>query len=69
MDAHGFGGTGNTFYDATGTDTIIGTPGGNDTFVLNAGGGTLTINGLSTIDGDMLDVSQILPSGMGRDDR
>ncbi|HKM65147.1 MAG TPA: type I secretion C-terminal target domain-containing protein [Acidisphaera sp.] len=57
----GFGGSGNTVYDGTGTDVVFGAGGGNDTFALNAGGGKLTIGGFSLTNGDVLDLSQILP--------
>lgn len=58
------GGSGNTIYDGTGTDTIQGAAAGNNTFVINAGGGNVNINGFSLTNGDKLDLSSIL-SGTG----
>ena len=54
------GGGGNTIYDGSGTDTINGAAGGNDTFVLNAAGGTATIAGFSLSNGDVLNLTSIL---------
>jgi len=54
------GGSGNTIYDGSGTDTIRATSAGNDTFVLNAAGGTQTIGGFSLTNGDKIDASKIL---------
>ena len=54
------GGSGNTIYDGTGTDNIRATSAGNDTFVLNAAGGTQTIGGFSLTNGDTIDASKIL---------
>lgn len=55
------GGSGNTIYDGTGTDTIKGAAAGNDTFVINVGGGNVNISGFSLTNGDKLDLSSILP--------
>lgn len=53
-------GSGNTIADGTGNDTIFGAQGGNDTFVLNAAGGTLTVGGFNLTNGDSIDLSKIL---------
>ena len=55
------GGSGNTVTDGTGTDTIVGAHWGNDTFVINAAGGALSVRGFYELsNGDALDLSQIL---------
>lgn len=54
------GGSGNTIYDGSGTDTISGAAGGNDTFVINAAGGTETVSGFSLTNGDVLNLTSIL---------
>lgn len=53
-------GGGNTIYDGTGTDTIVGAHAGHDTFVLNAAGGTESIKGFSLTNNDALDLTSIL---------
>jgi hypothetical protein len=54
------GGSGNTIYDGSGTDTIQGAGAGNDTFVVNASGGTISIGGFSLTNGDSVDLTAIL---------
>ena len=54
------GGSGNTIYDGSGTDTFMGAESGNNTFVLNANGGTETVGGFSLTNGDKIDLSAIL---------
>lgn len=54
------GGSGNTIYDGSGTDKIVGADTGNNTFVLNANGGTQTIAGFSLTNGDTIDLSSLL---------
>lgn len=53
-------GNGNTIYDGSGTDTVSGAGAGNNTFVLNAAGGTLAIDGFSLTNGDTIDLTSIL---------
>jgi hypothetical protein len=54
------GGSGNTIYDGSGTDTISGAASGDNTFVINAAGGTDTIAGFSLTNGDVLNLASIL---------
>ncbi len=54
------GGSGNTIHDGSGTDRIFGAAAGNDSFVLNAAGGTVTVSGFSLTNGDTLDLTSIL---------
>ena len=54
------GGSGNTIYDGSGTDTINGAASGNNTLVVNAAGGTVTVGGFSLTNGDVLNLTSIL---------
>ena len=58
-------GSGNTIYDGSGTDTIRGAGTGNNTFVLNAAGGTEIISGFNLTNGDALDLRTILTGVTG----
>ena len=52
------GGSGNTIYDSAGNDTISGAGTGNNTFVLNALGGTQSISGFSMTNGDVINLTK-----------
>ena len=54
------GGSGNTIYAGTGTDSFMGADTGNNIFVLNAAGGSQKVGGFSLTNGDKIDLSAIL---------